>query len=49
MVNLIFNLSFYFLQTNHPEFALEETSVRRRYREFVWLKNRLGMNDVMMV
>jgi len=37
------------VKTNHPEFAIKESNVRRRYSEFVWLKNKLGMNDVMMV
>jgi len=37
------------VKTNHPEFALKESRVRRRYSEFVWLKQRLGLNDVMMV
>lgn len=36
------------VKTNHPEFAIKESQVRRRYSEFVWLKNRLGINDVMM-
>jgi len=37
------------VKTNHPEFALKESKVRRRYSEFVWLKDKLGINDVMMV
>ncbi|XP_066912945.1 uncharacterized protein [Clytia hemisphaerica] len=36
------------VKTNHPEFAIKDSQVRRRYSEFAWLKARLGMNDIMM-
>ena len=49
VLHVCFLLYFLFLQTNHPEFALKESIVRRRYSEFVWLKQRFGLNDVMMV
>ncbi|XP_047137082.1 sorting nexin-7 isoform X1 [Hydra vulgaris] len=36
------------VKTNHPEFAIKESNVRRRYSDFVWLKTKLGVNDIMM-
>ena len=35
-----------FSQTNNPTFPLLHSRIRRRYSEFVWLKNKLGLEDV---
>lgn len=45
-VNHCFDLIF---QTNHPAFPLFHSRVRRRYSEFVWLRNKLGLDDVVMM
>lgn len=34
------------LKTNNPTFPLLHSRIRRRYSEFVWLKNKLGLEDV---
>ncbi|XP_078377973.1 uncharacterized protein LOC144661139 isoform X2 [Oculina patagonica] len=36
------------LKTNHPAFPLFHSRVRRRYSEFVWLRNKLGIDDMVM-
>ncbi|XP_068670371.1 sorting nexin-10-like isoform X2 [Montipora foliosa] len=36
------------VKTNHPAFPLFHSQVRRRYSEFVWLRNNLGLDDVLM-
>ncbi|XP_020617071.1 sorting nexin-7-like [Orbicella faveolata] len=37
------------LKTNHPAFPLFHSRVRRRYSEFVWLRNKLGLDDMVMM
>lgn len=36
------------VKTNHPGIPLSYSKVRRRYSEFVWLRNRLGFSDIKM-
>lgn len=36
------------LKTNHPAFPLFHSKVRRRYSEFEWLRNKLGLDDIVM-
>ena len=38
-VNVI--VFYYFLQTNIPIFKIKDSSVRRRYSDFEWLKKEL--------
>jgi sorting nexin-3/12 len=37
----VFHSSIKMLQTTFPEYKQKEFSVRRRYKEFVWLRNHL--------
>lgn len=37
------------MKTNNPAFPLFHSRVRRRYSEFVWLRNKLGLEDIIMV
>lgn len=39
-----FVLLFLFLQTNSKAFTAKTSCVRRRYREFVWLRRQLQKN-----
>ncbi|KAK3733794.1 hypothetical protein QZH41_015111 [Actinostola sp. cb2023] len=36
------------LKTNHPCFPLLNSKTRRRYSEFIWLRSKLGLPDVMV-
>uniref|UniRef100_A0A8C5WT17 PX domain-containing protein n=1 Tax=Laticauda laticaudata TaxID=8630 RepID=A0A8C5WT17_LATLA len=43
-INLVSTTIFLILQTNSKAFTAKTSCVRRRYREFVWLKKQLQKN-----
>ena len=42
-------MNFFYLQTNLPVFRVKESSVRRRYSDFEWLRNELERDSKVSV